>query len=420
MTAPLNESENLRLAALDRYDALDTPAELTFDRITRITSSALDVPISAVSLIDGHRQWLKARQGPLDQQTCRDEAFCNVTIRMREPLIVEDAATDPRFKDNPHVVGPPFIRFYAGVPLSTEDGYNLGALCAIDTKPRRIDSRQIALLKDLADMVMSAFEARKLAGTDSLTGALTRRGFRDAAERALALSARHSYPLSCIALDLDRFKAINDTHGHAVGDRVLVEAVKCCRERLRNSDILGRIGGEEFAILLPHTDGVAALAIADQVRATLAQRVIVLPEDSIKVSASFGVVTRDDTDVTLDELLHRADMALYSAKNGGRNTCVTWKPAPGVIGGGDTRRVLKAGKIVFNAGRSAIDCTVRALGDAAARLEVIATTGIPDRFKLVIAGDDFSRACKISARQKSMLDVAFVGAEAKQAAPSLA
>ncbi len=397
--------EDARLAALDSYDVLDTPTELIFDRITRIASNALDVPMASVSLIDGHRQWLKSRQGSLGQQTCRDEAFCYVTVQQSEPLIVEDASTDPRFKDNPLVLGAPHIRFYAGVQLCTRDGHNLGALCVIDTKPRRLDARQVTLLKDLTEMVMSEFEARKLARTDALTGALTRRGFRDEAERALSLASRHSHPLSCIALDLDHFKKINDTHGHAIGDRVLVEAVKACRERLRASDILGRIGGEEFAIVLPHTDLADATALADQMRAALQQRLIVLPTETISVSASFGIAARAGTDVDLDELLRRADMALYAAKDAGRNKCVAWKAPPGA---GGMRRVLKAGQVVFNSGRSVVDCTVRALGDDAARIDVASTAGIPSKFKLAIVGDGFSRGCTITARQNLSFEVAFV------------
>jgi GGDEF domain-containing protein len=115
-------------------------------------------------------------------------------------------------------------------------------VCAIDTKPRRLEAKHIALLKDLADLMMSEFDAMRQAKTDSLTGALTRRGFRYEAERAIKLSSRHRHPLSCTSFDLDHFKAINDARGHAAGDRVLIEVASVCRERLRTSDIFGRPG----------------------------------------------------------------------------------------------------------------------------------------------------------------------------------
>jgi diguanylate cyclase (GGDEF)-like protein len=407
MNADAHVAEDQRLAALDRYDVLDTPSEPSFDRITRIAMNALEMPMAAVTLIDGHRQWFKSKQGMGDDETCKSRSFCNVAIRSSEPLIVEDAAIDPRFKDNAAVVGAPYVRSYAGAQLCTADGYNLGALCAFDVKPRRFSATHVALLQDLACMVMSEFEARKLARTDSLTGALTRGGFRDEAERAIALSSRHRHALSCIAFDLDHFKKINDAHGHAAGDRVLVEAVGVCRERLRNSDILGRLGGEEFAIVLPHTDAAGAFKVAEEIRTALEQRAIAATDTAINVSASFGVAPRDHADVALDELLRRADIALYSAKDAGRNTCMAWRCPPGAANLAGMRRVLKSGQIVFNAGRSVIDCTVRGLCDTAASLDVVSTAGIPEHFKLAILGDDFSRVCAITVKQGRRIEVAF-------------
>lgn len=283
MNADAHHYEEERLAELDRYDLLDTPSEPNIDRITRITKNALDVPIAAVSLIDAHRQWFKSRQGLLAHETCKDQSFCNIAIKSAEPLVVEDATTDPRFKDNALVVGSPFIRAYCGAQLRTPEGYSLGALCAIDTKPRQFGAKHIALLTDLAAAVMSEFEALKIARIDGLTGALTRRAFREEAERALALSMRHRHALSCIVFDLDHFKAVNDAHGHAAGDRVLIDAVGVCQQRLRASDILGRVGGEEFAMMLPHTDAAGALKVAEQIRAALERQIIVLSTATLSV-----------------------------------------------------------------------------------------------------------------------------------------
>jgi len=401
MDPTAKDAEDERLAALARYDALDTPAEEAFDRITRIVKNALGVPMASVSLVDGHRQWLKSRQGPLGHEAGKDVAFCAVTIRLDAPLIVEDAATDPRFKDNPLVLGPPHIRAYAGAQLRTRDGFHLGALCAIDTQPRRFAPGQVALLEDLAAMVMEALEAQQLARIDCLTGALTRRAFRDEAERALALATRHHHALSCVAFDLDHFKAINDGHGHAAGDRVLIAAVEACRGRLRTSDIFGRIGGEEFAILLPHTDAAGARKAAEEMRTAIAQA----SPGGIAMTASFGIATLASPPVPLDELMRRADVALYEAKAAGRNTSVAWRtPADPTV----VRRVLKAGQIAFNAGRSVIDCTVRGFGTSGASLDVVSTASIPDTFKLAIAADGFSHACRITAKSDRRIEVAFV------------
>lgn len=406
MDSGLETREDERLRALERFDVLDTPPEPGFDRITRITQNALDVPMAAVSLIDGHRQWLKSRQGPLGSEGCKSQAFCNVAIRMSEPLVVEDASVDPRFRTNQLVLGPPHIRAYAGVQLQTPDGYNLGALCAIDTAPRRFEVKHIALLKDLADLVMSEFYALAQARTDSLTGALTRRGFRYEAERAIELSARHRHPLSCISFDLDHFKAINDAHGHAAGDRVLVEAASVCRERLRSPDIFGRLGGEEFTIILPHTDAGGAVKVAEQIRTALEQQRI-LSDPTVRVTGSFGIVGCQHADAPLDELLRRADIALYAAKEAGRNASIVWQPPAEAIDAGRIRRVLKAGQIVFNSGRSVVDCSVRGFCEEAARLDVVSTAGIPGTFKLAIPADGFSRMCSVTAKQERKLEVAF-------------
>ena len=407
MTADRPSSENARLAALESYNALDTPLEPSFDRITRILSNALNVPMVAVSLIDGHRQWLKSSQGDLSPEVCRGDSFCNVTIQSSEPMIVEDATLDARFKDHALVQGEPHIRFYAGVPLRTPSGYNLGSLCAIDTKPRHLDAAQIAVLKDLAEVVMGEFEARRLALKDNLTGTLTRAGFLDEAERAHSLAARHGYPLACIAFDLDHFVDINDTRDTATGDNILREVAAICKKRLRASDILARIGGDEFIVILPHTDATAASQIAEAIRTSISQR-DVAQSGSASVTASFGVAARDPAmlEVSLDELLHRAHASLSAAKKAGGNTCVAWGLTSPAIA--NIRRVFKAGQIVFNSGRSAVDCTVRGPGESAAYLDVVSTAGIPDTFKLAIADDHFSRACSISSKHDKRIEVAFV------------
>ena len=136
--APDDEAqrEAARLAALDSYDILDTPAEEAFDRITRIARNVFGTSMSTVTFVDGHRQWFKSRQGVLDHQTCKPDSFCNVALRQDEVLVVPDALNDPRFAETGLVTGAPHIRFYAGAPLRTSDGHGLGALCVIDTKPR--------------------------------------------------------------------------------------------------------------------------------------------------------------------------------------------------------------------------------------------------------------------------------------------
>lgn len=137
MIPPLPPNERERLAALRRYVVLDTPPEAAFERITRLASRLLHVPISLVSLVDESRQWFKSAFGLPLRQTSREVSFCAHAILNRDVTVVADATLDRRFLDNPLVTGDPRIRSYAGAPLTTPDGFNLGTLCAIDTVPRR-------------------------------------------------------------------------------------------------------------------------------------------------------------------------------------------------------------------------------------------------------------------------------------------
>ncbi len=148
---PANEAP--RLQALRVRGLLDTPPEERFDRLTRMASRLFDVPIALVSLIDAERQWFKSRQGLDVCETARDVSFCGHAILAADLFVVPDASADARFADNPLVQGAPHIRFYAGAPLSSADGYRLGTLCIIDTRPRVFGDEDRRLLRDLADLV---------------------------------------------------------------------------------------------------------------------------------------------------------------------------------------------------------------------------------------------------------------------------
>jgi len=159
--APLPPNEVARLAALDSYEILDSPPEPSFDTLVRLTAQIFQVPTALVSLVDRERQWFKARVGIDVCETDRTVAFCAHAILTRAPLIVEDALEDPRFADNPLVVGPPHVRFYAGAPLISSDGFQLGTLCILDSAPRRFDESETEQLCDVARLVVDQLELRK-------------------------------------------------------------------------------------------------------------------------------------------------------------------------------------------------------------------------------------------------------------------
>jgi PAS domain S-box-containing protein len=142
--------EDFRLQSLRRLNLLDSEKEERFDRLTRLTARLLDVPIVLITLIDENRQWFKSSIGLEVCETGRDVSFCGHTILARQPFIIPDALADPRFADNPLVVGDPFVRAYAGVPLETDELALVGTLCVIDHRPRKFSPADIALLQDMA------------------------------------------------------------------------------------------------------------------------------------------------------------------------------------------------------------------------------------------------------------------------------
>jgi len=155
---PKNESQ--RMAAVRRYDILDTPPDGAFDRITAIAARRFDVPISIISVVDHDRIWFKSHHGLDVKQIGRDPGLCASAILSRLPHVLSDASIDARSLANPLVAGDFGLRFYAGVPLQTQDGFNLGTLCVIDKEPRPVDQKQIDDLKDLASVVMDQMELR--------------------------------------------------------------------------------------------------------------------------------------------------------------------------------------------------------------------------------------------------------------------
>ena len=161
----VSEAEQHRMAAVRRYDILDTPPDGAFDRITALAARRFDVPIAIISIVDDDRIWFKSHHGLAVPEIGRDPGLCASAILSDDPHILTDASIDPRSLTNPLVAGDFGLRFYAGVPLTTGDGHNLGTLCVIDKQARPVKEDQIEDLRDLASLVMDQLELRLSAKT---------------------------------------------------------------------------------------------------------------------------------------------------------------------------------------------------------------------------------------------------------------
>lgn len=343
---PPNEAERLR--AVQRCEILDTPPDGAIDRITALAARVFQVPMAIVSIVDSDRIWFKSRYGLDLTQVPRDPGLCASAIFERTPWIVSDAALDPRTQTHPLVTGDFGLRFYAAAPLTTMDGYNVGTLGVIDKHPRKIGDAKIAVLQDLASMTMNEIDLRvslrhawelddslleqlsrakqqaeHTAKHDALTGLGNRRKFDEAFSVENNRMQRHGGKLCIMMADIDHFKKINDRYGHGVGDEVLVQFGELLCLLVRPTDIVARIGGEEFAVLMPHTEISKAAATAERLRTALADRH--LGPLTEPVTVSIGVAELEEGE-DCESLLRRADQALYDAKRSGRNKVAAANP----------------------------------------------------------------------------------------------
>ena len=333
---PLNEAA--RLHALRAYQLLDTQADADFDLLTELAAELCGVPYSFVSLVDADRVWYKSSYGAKAVQTPRDEDYCSWAILEEQELLIPDLLSDARTATLPNTVQGGQFRMYNGVNLTTSDGFQVGVLCVLDTKAHALTESQLSLLRRLARQVISLMELRRmdrelketlatvsrLANEDDLTGLKNRRAWMEEAQQQLQLAKRLKTPLSVLVLDIDHFKKVNDAHGHPAGDAVLRGIGQLLSMCLRVTDIPGRLGGEEFAVLAPGTDAKGALQIAETLRNAIAQERIEDAGLTLQVTASIGIASMPAglPDVDLDDLMRAADQALYSAKRNGRNCVV--------------------------------------------------------------------------------------------------
>lgn len=318
MLTEFKSDERGRLKALNALNVLDTGEEQPFEKIVALIEQILRVPMCAVSLVDKNRQWFKARRGLDVCETARDISFCTHAIKGTQPFVIPNALLDERFATNPLVTDAPHIRSYVGIPLMTPDGYNIGSLCAIDDKPREFSAAEISILTNFAKLVVDELELRQVLSTDQLTGAMARAAWFDVAAKEVTRACRYDRSLSLLVIDIDHFKSVNDQLGHTAGDAVLREVAQTVLGQLRQSDILGRFGGEEFVVLLPETMLADAAFIAERIGKAVKQACYLGYAD-LHCTISIGVAQFSQSEQLIGKLFERADSAVLRAKTNGRD-----------------------------------------------------------------------------------------------------
>lgn len=330
--------EPARLEALRALNLLDTPIEERFERVTRMVCHFMDVPIALFNLIDADRQHYKSAQGVAMTDAPLKGALCMHTLNESDMLLIPDTMADARFADNPFVTGQYLnIGFYAGCPVRAPNGMPIGTLCAIDIKPREMNDQQLKALRDLASMVETELQVSSLSKTqltlieelnaanhlalvDSLTRLWNKNGITRLLDKEWSEAIRQQKPVTVVMTDIDHFKEVNDTYGHALGDQLMKVISKKLVESLRAEDAIGRVEGNRFLMILTDCKPEKMHETIDRIRNKIASQPLVLGQSECAVTISMGAASivpaqgDDHAGLTV-----QANDALARAKAGGRN-----------------------------------------------------------------------------------------------------
>jgi diguanylate cyclase (GGDEF)-like protein/PAS domain S-box-containing protein len=320
-----------------------TAALLATLDLETLLSQILDAAISAVPVAKKGMLYLIARDtGQLEMRAIlgyketdpriqrftilKGKSYVVRAIKERRPLLIHDYQTDPSYQSSDRASNTSPVRSVIVAPLVLEN-HAIGALSLESSSKAAFTESDLHLVISFAATATAAIrnaqlhaEVQKQAITDGLTGTYNRRGFYDLGLREVERANRFGRTLAAIMLDIDHFKDVNDQFGHAAGDRVLITVSQILVDNIRKIDILGRYGGDEFALLLPEIDMFAATGVAERLRQVIADTVMhSAKNDSIHVTASLGVARLSTTIKDLEGLLQNADRAMYHAKSIGRN-----------------------------------------------------------------------------------------------------
>lgn len=325
MTIETGINDEGRIAALYRHGIPGAVSGEELDRIVKIARTALDMPIGAISAVERNRQSFLTIRGMDGAPLALDQSFCATAIGDTSPLIIADATQDERFAGLELVTGSLGVRSYLGVPMISSDGYALGTVSVMGTEPRTFSENDVTILVNMARLAVSHLATRQPDGLDFVTSALTRRKFQGEVEREYERAVRYERPACLVFMDLDEFSHINEKVGPAMADEVLKAIANRCREVLRSTDLFGRIGGEEFGMLLPETLAYEARQCAERLRETISKLRFKAGGEVVSVTASFGIAPINPAIKSAVHWFAQADLALMGAKRAGRD-CVAFAP----------------------------------------------------------------------------------------------
>lgn len=344
---PPPKFEEQKSEILQRYQLISDDKSDASQCLASAISLSLRAPYVIAALNNRYRTWYYCMHGMEEASDADLQTYFARTHLSQVAFAVNDVQTEAYFTNHTRGLEIPSFGAMAGVPLTDPNGKRFGTLCVADPYSREWTEAEMTLLasfgqvmsndicmrsaaryavRDLIELEQEKCELFELATVDPLTRALNRRAFTRFSERELARCNRENGRLTTLMLDIDHFKQVNDTHGHAAGDKVLAKMVSVAATALRQEDLIGRLGGEEFAIVLVDASEDAAVEVAERIRRAIKRTPFLSEAGAFNVTVSIGISAPQLNEFSMTASLERADAALYRAKRSGRDCVMTSSP----------------------------------------------------------------------------------------------